>query len=144
MVAVALISVAIVSYHIGIFGGSATEKGGTTPVVTSTIIKAGSNFEVFDGSYRYIGFSLQSSSTLTGYFNSTVGITIYIILSSDNSSLSSHGVPLHYLYTTGHVEGGQISTQINAGSYDLMLANDNGGNSPSIVTFTTNFTSTAY
>lgn len=136
----AIISVAMVSYYSGLFGhnSSSTTSNKETP---HTIISEGTQYFVSDGAFRYIEFTISTFSTVSGSFNSTAGITIYIIPPSDNSSLSPHGVPLHYMYTTGHVEVGKIDTKLNSGSYDIMLANDNGLNAASVITFTSNLTS---
>lgn len=138
----ALVSIAIISYRVELLSQNNASANGLSSKNTRTLISTGTEYQVNDGAFLYIEFSLNSTSAISGSFSSTAGITIYVIYSVDNSSFGSHGVPTYYLYTTGHVENGAINARLNAGSYDLMMANDNGLNAASIVTFTTNLTCT--
>lgn len=103
---------------------------------TQFIIQNGTSITVSDGSFRYVQFNITTYSSITGGFSASEGITMYILYSSDATSLNSHGVPNSYVYTTGHVSSKTFSTNLKPGTYDLMLANDNGYNSASVVTFT--------
>lgn len=126
-------------YHNNVFDkgsvGNSTVSGNGR-----VIIGQGTSITIADGAFRYIPFDLNVSSTLSGGFTASRGITMYVIPSSSASSLDSHGVPLSYRYTTGHVSEASFSTILTKGSYDIMLANDNGLNSVSVVTFTTGVT----
>lgn len=137
-----IITIPLALYIEGFPGGYSTAGNGNTISQNTAIIDKSSRYTVYDGSYRFIGFNVTTPSKIAGSFSSTNGVDIFIIYSADSSSFNSHGIPNNYLYTTGKVESGNISTSLNHGNYDLLLFNDNGLNLPTVVTFVTNLTLT--
>ncbi len=130
-------------YLSGAFQHNSSTPSLTTGSSSTTIINASSNYTVRVGSYHYIPFKVNSHSSIYGSFTSTIGVNIFILYSQYSTSLSSKGIPNHYVFTTGRVKSGTVSANLSPGTYDLVLFNDNNLGEVTTVTFMTNLTLTA-
>jgi len=75
------------------------------------------------GRYEYSKFSLRREAILTGSFITTENITFFVMTPYEYFTLGSNR--LSYLYTTGKVHRGGVSTILSPGTYYLVFDNRN-------------------
>ena len=95
------------------------------PTQPTILISAGTVYPISAGSYEYVQFSATQSATLTGTFNDTSSITMYLMTPSEFSSFSSTGTASSYQFTTGSVSQGTVNTNIASGTYYIVFVNTN-------------------
>lgn len=92
---------------------------------STVLVKAGSNYTLNAGQYYSIEFPISQQETITGSFNTSHGITFYILTPSEYDSFVTSGSVSSYFYTTGHVSFGSIDTVLPSGTYYLLFLNTN-------------------
>ena len=104
---------------------------------SSTLISSGTVDTIYAGHAYSYKISLSNQATVSGTISATNGITIYIMNPTSYAQFNSSGSVSSYVFTTGHVSSGTISTVLPAGTYYLVLENTNLITTSS-VTFTSN------
>ena len=83
------------------------------------IVASGHDYDVFVDQSSIVSFSLNGTTTLSGAFTTTYGITAYILTNSEYASYSHYGNVSAYEWTSGQVTSGSISESLPAGSWNL-------------------------
>ncbi|MCI4326698.1 MAG: hypothetical protein L3K16_03560 [Thermoplasmata archaeon] len=80
---------------------------------------AGHSYDVFVGQSSIISFTLNGSTTLSGAFTTTYGITAYVLTNQEYASYAHYGNVSAYDWTSGQVTSGSISETLPTGSWNL-------------------------
>jgi hypothetical protein len=75
------------------------------------------------GKYEYYKFKLHKEAILTGSFITTENITFFVMTPYEYFTLGSNRIS--YLYTTGKVHSGGVSTILAPGTYYIIFDNRN-------------------
>lgn len=95
---------------------------------STVIVPLGTVYPLKAGNHRAISFILNRDVRVNGMFSATNGASFYIMSSNQFESFSSTGQVSTYLFTTGRVTRGPITTNIARSSnspYYFVFKNDN-------------------
>jgi len=117
-VAVAVVLVIVLAAFVFVFVLPARHHGAPTPDGT-VLAPAGHSYDVFVGQSSIISFTLNGSTTLSGAFTTTYGITAYVLTNQEYASYAHYGNVSAYDWTSGQEMSGSISETLPIGSWNL-------------------------
>jgi hypothetical protein len=95
------------------------------PTNGTTLVAAGQSYDVFSGQDAAISFTLNATTTLSGSFTTTYGITAYVLDIAQYDNYAHNGNVTSSQWASGEVNSGSISDQLTAGSWNLAFIDTN-------------------
>jgi hypothetical protein len=84
-----------------------------------TLAPVGQSYDVFAGQDAVISFTLNATTTLSGAYTTTYGITAYVLDTTQYEAFVHAGNVTSSQWASGEVNSGSISDQLTAGSWNL-------------------------
>jgi hypothetical protein len=84
-----------------------------------TLVDAGHSYDVFSGQDAVVSFTVNSTTTLSGAFTTTFGITAYVMDPSNYGAFVHSGNVTASQWSSGEVSSATISDQLPAGTWIL-------------------------
>jgi hypothetical protein len=93
-----------------------------------TWISPGTQWVIDSGHYEWdewgcLSLGCTEVLTITGTFSSSSAVTLFLFTPSEYASYEANGTAASYMYTTGSVVVGSISTNVAGGDYYIVVQN---------------------
>jgi hypothetical protein len=119
LVAVAIVLVVLLGGFLYVFVLPARHSDSTPSGSGVVLVPSGHDYDVFVSQSSIISFTLNGTTTLSGAFTTTYGITAYVLTNQEYASYSHYGNVSAYEWSSGEVSSGTISESLPAGSWNL-------------------------